>query len=102
MLSSRPYQGPGPHSCGHIWLVSNKPSIAIISNAVHEYAHEPYENIIIKDLEDCSVELIEYRVRDKDAVIYNRYYNTELGLYSTNIAFEGNQVYDQLKNLEDG
>lgn len=74
----------------------------IIRNAVHEYAHEPYENIIIKDLEDCSVELIEYRVRDKDAVIYNRYYNTELGLYSTNIAFEGNQVYDQLKNLEDG
>ena len=45
----------------------------IIRNAVHEYAHEPYKNIIIKDLEDCSVELIEYRVRDKDAIIYNRY-----------------------------
>lgn len=74
----------------------------IIRNAVHEYAHEPYENIIIKDLEDCSVELIEYRIKDKDAVIYNRYYNSELGLYSTNIAFEGNQVYDQLKDLEDG
>lgn len=74
----------------------------IIRNAVHEYAHEPYKNIIIKDLEDCSVELIEYRVRDKDAVIYNRYQNTELGLYSTNIAFDGNQVYNQLKDLNDG
>jgi hypothetical protein len=42
----------------------------IIKNAIHEYALEPYENIIINDLEDCSVELLEYRVKDKSAIIY--------------------------------
>ena len=33
----------------------------IISKAVHDYAKEPYHNIIINDLDDCGLELIEYR-----------------------------------------
>ena len=72
----------------------------IIKNAIHEYALEPYENIIINDLEDCSVELIEYRARGKDLVVYN--IHNENGTYTSNIAFDGNQVYDDLKDLLPG
>ena len=33
----------------------------IIKSAVHEYANEPFHNIILNDLDDCGLELIEYR-----------------------------------------
>jgi hypothetical protein len=33
----------------------------IIREVVHEFAQEPYHNIVINDLEDCGVELLEYR-----------------------------------------
>jgi hypothetical protein len=33
----------------------------IIREAVHEYAREPYYNIIINDLDECGLELLEYR-----------------------------------------
>ena len=33
----------------------------IIIEAVHEYAKEPYHNIIVNDLDDMGVELLEYR-----------------------------------------
>lgn len=33
----------------------------IILEAVHEHAKEPYWNIIINDLDDCGLELLEYR-----------------------------------------
>lgn len=33
----------------------------IIKEAVHTYANEPYHNIVINDLEDCGLELLEYR-----------------------------------------
>lgn len=33
----------------------------IIQEAVHEYAQEPWENIIIEDLDDLALELLEYR-----------------------------------------
>lgn len=33
----------------------------IIIEAVHEYAKEPYHNIIVNDLDDVGVELLEYR-----------------------------------------
>lgn len=72
----------------------------IIKNAIHEYALEPYENIIINDLEDCSVELIEYRARGKDLVVYN--IHNENGTYTSNIAFDGNSVFDDLKDLLPG
>ena len=69
----------------------------IIKNAIHEYALEPYENIIINDLEDCAVELLAYRVKNSDAIIYNIHYPEDPAkTYTTNIAFEGNQVFDSL------
>lgn len=69
----------------------------IIRNAIHEYALEPYENIIISDLEDCSVELIDYLVENLNAVIYNIYNETDDGTYSTNMAFQGNDIYSLIE-----
>lgn len=75
----------------------------IVKNAIHEYALEPYENIIINDLEDCSVELLSYRVRDNDAIIYNVHYvDDPAKKYTTNIIFEGSELFDQLKDLLPG
>lgn len=69
----------------------------IIKNAIHEYAYEPYENIIINDLEDCSVELLSYRSKNKKLIIYNSIkVDDESGVSSGNMAFEGNKIYDLL------
>jgi hypothetical protein len=43
----------------------------IIRNLAHTYALEPYENIIIHDLDDIAVELLEYRLKDKKMYIYD-------------------------------
>lgn len=40
----------------------------IIQNAVHTYAQEPAKNIIVNDLDDCSVKLVTFRA--KNYVIY--------------------------------
>jgi hypothetical protein len=75
----------------------------IIKNAIHEYAGEPYENIIINDLEDCAVELLSYRSKNKNVIIYNAYdINDKTGIYTSNMAFEGNKVYTLLEELEVG
>lgn len=75
----------------------------IIKNAIHEYALEPYENIIINDLEDCAVELLSYRVRNNDAIIYNIHYPEDPAKkYTTNIIFEGNELFDQMNTLLPG
>ncbi|MBE5925552.1 MAG: hypothetical protein E7270_00965 [Lachnospiraceae bacterium] len=69
----------------------------IIKNAIHEYAFEPYENIIINDLEDCSVELLSYRAKNKDLIIYDSWSEEEdSGRYSSNIAFDGNEIFTLL------
>ena len=47
------------------------PIKTIIQKAVHEYAKEPFHNIIINDLEDCGLELIEYRGDDPLYFVYN-------------------------------
>lgn len=75
----------------------------IIKNAIHEYAGEPYENIIINDLEDCAVELLSYRSKNKNVIIYNAYDTSDkTGIYTSNMAFEGNRVYTLLEELEVG
>lgn len=33
----------------------------IVTELIHEYAHEPWENIIVQDLDDFGVELLQYR-----------------------------------------
>ena len=43
----------------------------IIKKAVHEYAGDPWHNIILNDLDDCGLELLEYRGEDPLYFIYN-------------------------------
>ena len=44
----------------------------IILESVHEHAKEPYWNIIINDLDDCGLELLEYRGDIPLYLIYNQ------------------------------
>ena len=41
--------------------ISSIPLKDIIREVVHEYAREPFQNIIIEDLDDVGLELIEYK-----------------------------------------
>lgn len=69
----------------------------IIRNAIHEYALEPYENIIINDLEDCSVELLNYMAKNKQMIVYEtREVDAKDGYYIGNIAFEGSSIYNKI------
>lgn len=66
----------------------------IVRNLVHTYALEPYENIIIHDLDDIAVELLEYRLNDKKMYIYDvgvtpEPPKTEPETYTSQMAFEG-------------
>jgi hypothetical protein len=51
--------------------IIKQPIVDIIRNAVHMYAGEPLENIVINDLDDYGLELLEYR------------YDTPMYLYRT-------------------
>ena len=44
----------------------------IITEAVHEYAKEPYHNIIVNDLDDVGLELLEYRGTTNLYLIYDQ------------------------------
>lgn len=43
----------------------------IIKEAVHEYAKEPFQNIIINDLDDCGIELLESRNKEPFYLLVN-------------------------------
>lgn len=58
----------------------------IVREAIHVYAHEAYENIIINDTEDIAVQLLDYKVSDVDAIIYN-VSQDNWKTYVTNIIF---------------
>ena len=64
------------------------PIKTIIQKAVHEYAKEPFHNIILNDLDDCGLELIEYRGDDPLYFVYN------VGTQEvSNMVLNQNQVY---------
>ena len=68
----------------------------IIREAVHVYANEPYANIIINDLEDVSVELLDYKVSNQNCFIYDTCDNEDFsGQYSTQTAFSKDPIYEQ-------
>ena len=49
------------------------PIYTIIREAVHQYAQEPYHNIVINDLDTCGVELLDYVGDDAKLYIYDQY-----------------------------
>lgn len=56
----------------------------IITEAVHEYAKEPYHNIIVNDLDDVGLELLEYRGSTFLYLIYD-----QVAEEVTNYTFDG-------------
>lgn len=70
-----------------VWVITKIPIYDIIRNMIHQYAGEPYHNIVINDIADYGLELLEYR------------YDTPLYLYRkidsdafTNILINGETV----------
>lgn len=43
------------------WAITKYPIKDIIRNSLHQYAGEPFHNIVINDLDDMGLELLEYR-----------------------------------------
>ena len=85
------------------------PIYDIIRNAIHTYAQEPYENIIISDLEDCSVELLDYRAKNANLIVFD-IFDDEVsfdptteespdGTYTSQIVFEGTTLFEDLYKL---
>lgn len=64
------------------------PIKTIIKKAVHEYAGEPWHNIILNDLDDCGLELLEYRGDTPLYFVYNE--NTQ---EATNMTINLQQTY---------
>lgn len=60
----------------------------IITEAVHEYAKEPYHNIIVNDLDDLGLELMEYRGDTDMFMLYDLEINEV-----TNFTFNPAQKY---------
>lgn len=68
------------------WKIIKLPIVRIIREMIHQYAGEPYHNIIINGLEDYGLELLQYQ------------YDTPMYLYRpinsaifTNVLFDGNK-----------
>jgi hypothetical protein len=69
--------------------IIKQPIVDIIRNAVHMYAGEPLENIVINDLDDYGLELLEYRY-DTPMYLY-RTANPESSVYM-NITLKGSTL----------
>lgn len=54
------------------------PIYEIIREAVHQYAQEPYHNIVINDLDTCGVELLDYVGDDAKLYIFDQYLDTDV------------------------
>lgn len=70
----------------------------IVRNIVHTYALEPYENIVINDLDDVAVELLDYRLTDKNLFIYDISINKDFVIYTSQMAFEGIGIAAKFKD----
>ena len=60
----------------------------IIREAIHTYAHESYENIIINDLDDVAVELLSYNMRGQGAFIYDISTKSDFSTYTSDFALD--------------
>ena len=68
----------------------------IIREAIHVYASEPYANIIINDLDDVSVELLDYKVSNQNCFIYQECDNPDFfNSYNTQIAFSKDEIFEE-------
>lgn len=86
----------------------------IIKEGVHEYAKEPWQNIVIRDLDDLGVELMEYKggenqplyliINELSHDVYNIVKNTDFKLYDdkgTETSIAKIEKEDKLNKLND-
>lgn len=71
----------------------------IIKYALHTYALESYENIIITDLDECAVELLDYRVNDKGLFIYDISMDPKFRFYVSQMVFEGQGIATKFETM---
>lgn len=71
----------------------------IIRDAIHVYGLESYENIIIADLDDCAVELLDYKVADKGLFIYDISVSEDFRFYTSQMVFEGSALANRFKDV---
>lgn len=76
----------------------------IIREAVHEYAKEPFENIIINDLDDVGIELLESRKKDPFYLLMNLDMDVinQIFFSSTQSGFYEYDTMKPIKDFENG
>ena len=76
---------------GRLEIISEDiPLKTIIKESVHKYGNEPFQNIIINDLDDYGLELMEYRGDEKKPLYL---LINEFSGECENIKFDGNSEY---------
>lgn len=83
-----------------IITVSKIPIKEIIREVVHEWAREPFEKIVIEDLEDCGLELMEYRGQTPMYFLVNEATNEIANMFMDPENHKYYYLYPQ-KNLND-
>lgn len=78
--------------------ITEIPIHKIIREAVHVYALEPYSNIMINDLEGCSVELLDYKGKGTDLYIIETIADEETGTPTTNMYFGRSRIAQYIEN----
>lgn len=95
------------HDFGSLQIINEDGSISkqllviqdIIKYALHTYALESYENIIITDLDECAVELLDYKIRDKGLFIYDLSVDPQFKFYTSQMVFEGQGIANKFAEL---
>ena len=76
----------------------------IITEMIHEYAHEPWENIIVQDLDDFGVELLQYRGTTTNPLYLFFNINSQeveqMTLDGSFTVYKGRQISCAISNIE--
>ena len=76
----------------------------IVTELIHEYAHEPCENIIVQDLDDFGVELLQYRGTATNPLYLFFNINSQeveqMTLDGSFIVYKGRQISCTISNIE--
>ena len=80
------------------------PIIDIVTELIHEYAHEPWENIIVQDLDDFGVELLQYRGTTTNPLYLFFNINSQeveqMTLDGSFTVYKGRQISCAISNIE--
>lgn len=69
----------------------------IIQDSVHKYGLEPYENIVISDIDDVAVELLDYKVANQGMFIFDLSADESFTIYTSQMTFENQTMGKKFK-----